>query len=381
MSSFSFWTTNSIDIASQEPPEPSPQPFLNFLATVRALDILILPITWDPGRDYVASGATSSVNQAFVDLHTSFAFKRSNRKRTEAQLFDGLLKEVVILNEPAIRSNPNIAQLQGICWDISPVDDIPWPVLVFEKSALGDLERFMDLPSGQATSTFQRISICLDVAQAIAAMHAASKQFSSDPCWGFLSNHMEGSCANTCLKEIVHGDVKPNNILIFETGSQQYNARVTDFGYSTRYMKEGDRIMLPISVPWNAPEIDRINRSWSPDEAKKTDMFSFAALCIWLLFEAELSGRNELPQGCRWPSDVPKPRDSQATDAADFIRQHKVSLHTVADALLSADIHLDESTTVIMGSLRRFLKTCLCPESSQRMGSIEEFLAENISQR
>lgn len=42
----------------------------------------------------------------------------------------------------------------------------------------------------------------------------------------------------------MHGDIKPQNVLIFEgvAGEADYEARVTDFGYSTRYTEDEDTI-------------------------------------------------------------------------------------------------------------------------------------------
>ena len=48
--------------------------------------------------------------------------------------------ELIVLGHSAIQEHPNIAKLQGLCWDIS--DDKIWPVLVFEKSHFDDLYSF-----------------------------------------------------------------------------------------------------------------------------------------------------------------------------------------------------------------------------------------------
>jgi len=61
---------------------------------------------------------------------------------------------------------------------------------------------------------------------------------------------------------------------------------VTDFGYSTLAAGESGIVFLPKSRPWNSPEhhFDEFNVL----QAKKTDVYSFGMLCVWLLFEDSL---------------------------------------------------------------------------------------------
>jgi hypothetical protein len=153
--------------------------FLSFLATAQALQIELLPITWEAARQDIGSGGTSRINEALVNLNTSFAFKRvheeSKVKKTEAQIFQTLTNEIMVLGHPFIRSHSNIAQLQGICLDISTNDDKPWPVLVFEKSQFGDLYNFAMVPVGREMGIYERIKLCVDISTAIMDMHASSK--------------------------------------------------------------------------------------------------------------------------------------------------------------------------------------------------------------
>jgi serine/threonine protein kinase len=56
---------------------------------------------------------------------------------------------------------------------------------------------------------------------------------------------------------------------------------MADFGFSIGFQSENDKIFLPRSRPWNAPEYH--NRHFSPEEAKRMDIYSFGLLCFWLL--------------------------------------------------------------------------------------------------
>ena len=86
---------------------------------------------------------------------------------------------------------------------------------------------------------------------------------------------------------IIHEDIKPENVLIFEKNSRIV-AKVADFGFATCFQSNNDLILIPWKGPWNAPEYH--NRSFRPEQAKQMDIYSFGLLCFWLIFEAGSSG-------------------------------------------------------------------------------------------
>lgn len=98
-------------------------------------------------------------------------------------------------------------------------------------------------------------------------------------------------------EDIVHGDLKPENVLVFKDDSRRYSARAIDFGYSTKYADEDQQLNLPISEPWNAPENNSRILSWTARQAVKADLFCFGVLCVWLLFEPLLCGTAALSGG------------------------------------------------------------------------------------
>lgn len=173
-SAASFRSSGDVDIDSTDT-KAIEATFLSFLATVQALKIDFLPMTWDAGRDYIGFGATSRVSESRINIHTSFALKRVNRQKSEEHIFKSFIKEITVLAHPSVREHPNIAQLQGMCWDVSAYDDKPWPVLVFEKTHFGDLDNFLRLPAGRAMSFSDRLKLCMDIGTAIMDMHSISK--------------------------------------------------------------------------------------------------------------------------------------------------------------------------------------------------------------
>jgi hypothetical protein len=56
---------------------------------------------------------------------------------------------------------------------------------------------------------------------------------------------------------------------------------MTNFGYSTIATSQNGRVILPKSRPWNAPE--HHFRELTVTNAKKTDIYSFGMLYLWIL--------------------------------------------------------------------------------------------------
>lgn len=81
---------------------------------------------------------------------------------------------------------------------------------------------------------------------------------------------------------VVHGDIKPANVLIFENGPGQYVARVADFGYSTLFSGVDGLVFMPRSPHWTAPEWH--HRAICSASAVEMDVYSFGMLCLWHLF-------------------------------------------------------------------------------------------------
>ena len=88
----------------------------------------------------------------------------------------------------------------------------------------------------------------------------------------------------------VHGDIKPQNIVVFRHEEGHPYMALTDFGYTSK-AKLGDLdvvIKIPKSTPWNAPE--HHHRGFTVRQARATDLYSLGLLFLWLLFyEAPLT--------------------------------------------------------------------------------------------
>ncbi|KAM0452901.1 hypothetical protein ACHAO4_005320 [Trichoderma viride] len=235
----------------------SPYNLLSLLATAQDKQVDFLPVTWDEATS--ARGGQASISQSFFNEKLSYVFKRLHRNfkypADEIIALRAVISEIIVLGHPEIRGHPNIVRLVGVCFEVDAQTKIPWPVLVLQKAEHGDLKKFIESPRGKGLSLRERLDLCVDVAAAVTLMHR------------------EG---------IIHGDIKPENVLIFASETDnKINTRVTDFGYSTLHASNSSKaqIRLPFSVPWNAPETvaDR-DRLFSVHDAKLTDIYSFGML-------------------------------------------------------------------------------------------------------
>lgn len=86
--------------------------------------------------------------------------------------------------------------------------------------------------------------------------------------------------------DIVHGDVKPENVLVFNNECGLPVPKVADFGFSCLGAKDTDVIKMPKTPPWEAPEWH--DRGFPISAAKKADFYSFGLLCVWILFNDQL---------------------------------------------------------------------------------------------
>ncbi|CZR68796.1 uncharacterized protein PAC_18696 [Phialocephala subalpina] len=339
-----YRSSTSIELQGAEP-DPAEFNFLSFLATAQALQIEFLPIVRDAAREAIGTGATSQIHEAPVDLDTSFAFKAchmdpkkktSPALETENKIFQNLINEITVLSQPFIRDHANIGQLQGICWDISHIDDKPWPILVFEKSHLGDLDHFAR-HGGRDMKIGERLRLCLDIGRAVIDMHANG---------------------------IIHGDIKPENVLIFKEKLGGYSARVIDFGYAARYTDKNHRFGLFGTELWRAPESGRA-REWTQSEAKRVDLFSFGMLCLWVLFEPWLSGTIPLP------SALAAANIECSSKASVTLSKLKIELQKHAQQLLDAETAFGHDET---RALKAFFDSSLSQEPEEREMSLSALL-------
>jgi hypothetical protein len=151
---------------------PSPELSASFrfymiLGIAQDMQVDFIPITYQAVLGIVGIGATGDIRQRLVNPQFNLAFKRVLHDHI-------LLNEMIILSYQAVRSHPHIISIEGISWEAADDGDMR-PVLVFEKSGLGDLHHFMGRVAGVQLSFMERWSLCTQIASAVNALHLAGK--------------------------------------------------------------------------------------------------------------------------------------------------------------------------------------------------------------
>ncbi|KAH8589486.1 kinase-like domain-containing protein [Bisporella sp. PMI_857] len=322
---------------------------ITFLAVIQKLKIDILPITWQSVPQPIGAGATGVVNEALINLGTSFAFKRVRKEEGEAEkgIIQALISEVIVLSHPSLRKHPNIVKLHGVCWDVASDGSI-WPVLVFEKAQYGDLYNFITLPIGRELCITERLKLCVDVGTAILDMH---------------------------FNKIIHGDVNPENILVFKDGTGAYTAKVTNFGYSTKFENEDEFFHVLKSSPWSAPE--HVRDKFTPAQTQKMDVFSFAMLCLWVVFEQYLSGIVPFPQEAHWAEKYFQGKEGRhlSKRILEDLKQRD-ELVILSRQLIMAERDLDDDRKQ---ALERFFCASLTCNPNERETNFSQSLSRLIS--
>ena len=271
--------------------EDSQSDLITFLSIAQKCNVDFLPITWQPALGTLGKGGSGTISQSTFSTEMPLAFKRFHvdedpSSRESDSDFLPLISEVLILSQPSIQSHPNIVNLEGICWEIKRITENAVPVLVFEKAAW-DLQQFMNSREGMDMSIDDRLKICADIGCAVMALHTYGLLFKMIFTFGGVSDMDTG---------VIHGDIKPQNMLVFKDATGKTTVKVADFGYSTMSVStdktlagdetptadEAAKIFLPKSRPWNAPE--HHFGQFTVTEAKKADVYSFGMLCLWVLF-------------------------------------------------------------------------------------------------
>lgn len=170
--------------------------------------------------------------------------------------FETLMMEAYVLGFEPIKRHENIITMSAVTWAVRSQDPIQIsPALEIERAPYGDLTSFQSsVPESKVTWNMRKM-LCYDIAAGLEVLHGCG---------------------------IVHGDLKGENVLIFNHPTRGYVAKISDFGSAVILPPSGfdsSRMMrIPVfTVPWNAPEIFR---PIAVDKLHLADLFSLGLL-IW----------------------------------------------------------------------------------------------------
>ncbi|KAK2750107.1 hypothetical protein FQN57_004600 [Myotisia sp. PD_48] len=171
--------------------------------------------------------------------------------------------ELRVLQHEAIRTHPNVVDMVAVSWHqlITQTKGVAiYPILVMELACLehptlGDLIR---TESGNL-SLPTKLSLLRDVLEGISILHELM---------------------------VVHGDIKPDNILIFRDTSGKLTAKISDFGFSQVDLTSGRTYSEAGGTEyWNAPECLKDAPEPLATLRKKNtrDIYSYALLAAFVL--------------------------------------------------------------------------------------------------
>jgi serine/threonine protein kinase len=123
-------------------------------------------------------------------------------------------------------------------------------------------------------------------------------------------------------------------VLVFNDADSPV-VKLTDLGYSAISV---DDTFLPKTWPWVAPEWNK--RRFDVPRAKKTDIYSFGMLCLWIMFSSGQVIHNPSVDGksstlCTPPDECSDPEGIQAM-------RDKDKLPALAESLINNSEGLDK---------------------------------------
>ena len=184
-------------------------------------------------------------------------------KREKQGIFGGnisvlksFITELRVRAHPPLRAHPNIVELKGVAWDFEDEERTkPRPLLLEELALEGSLEKFWTDANLTRMPFKRKAGLSLDIAHGLTALHKCG---------------------------IVHGDIKPGNILIFSNPASKvgFTAKLTDFGHSV-FAYEGRTSLLAFTFAYRAPEATAHDLTF--DHMKLTDVYSFGLVMLSLV--------------------------------------------------------------------------------------------------
>ncbi|KAJ9648632.1 hypothetical protein H2199_001487 [Coniosporium tulheliwenetii] len=199
----------------------------NNLRNLRDHDIGI----FSDATEFIGEGATFNVRRTVFPDSRDVVFKsrvfnaEKDQQKSLMEKLEAILLELRVLTHAPLRHHENIVQLIQVGWQGDALDrNLKWPVLVVEYADKGTLADFFE--NEQAVDFDTKVSICQNVAEGLRALHSS---------------------------QIVHGDLKLLNVLVYSKDDGGYTAKLSDFGGAL--LDTPDSYLEPTGTPpWTAPE-------------------------------------------------------------------------------------------------------------------------------
>ena len=130
--------------ASQVDPDEHKN-LIALLAVAQHYLVDFLPVTWQPFLGSLGEGASGVIHQSSVLKEFGLAFKDfSASTESDKARFDAMIREIMILQSPAIQRSLHVIDLNGICWKFDESRFGISPILVYGLGQRGALKDFLD---------------------------------------------------------------------------------------------------------------------------------------------------------------------------------------------------------------------------------------------
>lgn len=276
--------------------------------------------------------------QLITGSGTVVAFKRisprppgngQSQSSCMSEAFRTICQEIKVCRHPLLRNHENIGKLLYVAWE--RLETFPW--IALELAAFGTLDDVLTAP-GEGPTLKQKLNLTIDTALGLAALHKAG---------------------------IVHGDLKPANILVQTHAVRQLVGQLSDFGgsasFGTGAPSIGTALWLAPEAYTACPSIDwKLADTWS---------FGLVVASIW----CHEPRHDRTPSSCYLEKLIPKLPDTRAKDARILL------IKTEHD--LSPDSIVSRCTTDFASGVAALLLLTLSSQSTQRL-SMESIVAQHL---
>ncbi|KAK2772528.1 hypothetical protein FQN52_004907 [Onygenales sp. PD_12] len=212
---------------------------------------------------YAGQWKSRSKNVAlkYVNLHSMNSAPVAARDPESQTILRSAALELRVLRHERIRSHPNIVDILGVSWfRLSPTtgDCEIYPILIMEL-ACPEHPTLRELITGREVDGPTKMSLLRDVFEGIEALHDL---------------------------DVVHGDLKPENVLVFRSSDAKLIAKLSDFGFSRADSRTNRADSEAGDTEyWNAPDYLRNGPQalTASSKTKSRDIYPYGLLACFVL--------------------------------------------------------------------------------------------------
>ncbi|KAK5660511.1 hypothetical protein OQA88_13059 [Cercophora sp. LCS_1] len=216
-------------------------------------------------------------------------------KTMETLMFRAARRELKALCHPALRTHENICDVLYIGWHHSAG---AYPMIALELAEYGTLENVLTAP-GVGLSWLQKMNITIDIALAVHAIHGCG---------------------------MVHGDLKPSNVVLHHHSVRQVVAKVIDLAGSAELLDEvglGGLVPSMSTELWWAPEICVKGTQDQKVDWNVADTYSFGLVVASLWGRQPIWSSRRLLSSCFLDKFIPRAlTQSQRRDRLVVMKTH-----------------------------------------------------------